>query len=169
MAKIQCRAKTTRGVDCRAPAGSNGFCFFHEHPDKARSLGQIGGRKNRAQMPDVPAPGSLNSEDLLAILAGAIHDVRSKKMSARTGGTLAQLCNSAYRMFPMADLEARVARLEKQLADQHSRTSVDTAAARTHGQEAGGGGTDNQTGDMDRRRTEDTEGWKEGSGRDANA
>ena len=159
MAKIQCQAKTATGADCRAPAASSGFCFFHEHPEMAQSLGQIGGRKNRAQMPEAPAPGSLNSDDLLAVLAEAIHDVRSKKISPRTGGALAQLCNSAYRILPMADLEARVATLEKQLAEQQTRTSADTTdVARTPVQEARGGGMDNQTGDMDKRRTEGTEG-----------
>lgn len=81
MAKIQCKAKTSTGAECRAPAGLSGFCFFHANPDKAHSLGQIGGRKNRAQMPDPPAAGSLSAGDLHDILAGAIRDVLSKKIT----------------------------------------------------------------------------------------
>ena len=60
MVKILCKAKTITGKACRAPAGAEGLCFFHADPGRARSLGRIGGRKNRRtsmldlQVPDNP-------------------------------------------------------------------------------------------------------------------
>ena len=114
----RCIGKTKAGDPCRAPAGSGGLCFFHANPDKAHTLGQIGGRKNRSQLPEPPAAASLSAADLRDILVGAIHDVRSKKITPRTAGALAQLCNSLHRVLQTADLEARFARLEQQLAEQ---------------------------------------------------
>ena len=89
MARIPCKGKTAAGAACRAPAGASGLCFFHANPDQAHTLGQIGGRKNRAQLPEPPAAGSLSAAGLRDILVEAIHDVRSKKMPPRTAGALA--------------------------------------------------------------------------------
>lgn len=169
MAKMQCKAKTTAGAECRAPAGPSGLCFFHAHPEKAHSLGQVGGRKNRIQMPEPPAAGSLSAGDLLAVVAGAIHDVRWKKMSPRAGVAIAQLSNSAHRILPIANLEVRLARLEEQLAEQESRRSGDADATGTHRQEECCSGTDDQTADVDTRRSGDTEGRNDGSGEDNKA
>jgi hypothetical protein len=166
MAKIPCKGKTTAGAACRAPAGAGGLCFFHAHPDQAHALGQIGGRKNRSKLVEPPAAGALNAADLRDILAEAIHDVRSKKMPPRTAGALAQLCNSVLRILPTADLEARLARLEEQLAEQQSRTSVDTELARSRGQEETCG-TDTQPGDVDTPGSGDkADDGNDGSGKD---
>jgi hypothetical protein len=130
MAKIPCKGKTKAGAACRAPAGADGLCFFHADPDRARTLGQIGGRKNRSQLPDPrPAAGSLSAVDLRDILVEAIHDVRSKKITPRTAGALSQLCNAVIRVLPTADLEARLKHLEEQLADRESPTPVNSDAA----------------------------------------
>ena len=51
-----CKGKTRTGAACRAPAGSGGLCFFHANPDSARTLGQIGGRKNRRSVVDLQVP-----------------------------------------------------------------------------------------------------------------
>jgi hypothetical protein len=91
-----------------------------------------------------PSAGTLSAADLRDILAEAIHDVRSKKMPPRTAGALAQLCNSVHRILPTADLEARLARLEQQLAERESLTSVNTDPARSPRREEGRGGTNAQ-------------------------
>jgi hypothetical protein len=170
MAKITCKGKTTAGAACRAPAGAGGLCFFHANPDKAHTLGQIGGRKNRAQLPEPPAAGSLSAADLRDILVEAIHDVRSKKITPRTAGALAQLGNCLHRVLQTADLEARLARLEQQLAEQESRTSVYTDATASHRQEEGYGGTDAQPGDVYTPGSGDgAEGRNDGSGKDEKA
>jgi len=127
-----CRANTRAGTPCRAPAGPEGLCFFHANPDKAHVLGQVGGRKNRHQLPEPPSAGPLNAADLSNILAEAIRDVRSKKITPRAASAISQLCNSLHRVTPTAELEARVARLEHQLAEQQS-TAGDPSGLETNG------------------------------------
>jgi hypothetical protein len=75
----RCNGKTKAGAPCRAPASSGGLCFFHANPDKAHILGQIGGRKNRSQLPEPPALGSLSAGDLRDILAEAIQEYDRRK------------------------------------------------------------------------------------------
>ena len=144
MAKKPCTGKTTTGDACRAPAVEGGDrCFFHADPNRARTLRRIGGSKNRAQLPESPAAGSLNIGNLRDIVGETIYDVRAKKISPRIGGALAQLCNAAHRILQTADLEARLARLEQQLAEQERRTLV-TDATKPHRQEEGQGETNAQ-------------------------
>jgi hypothetical protein len=131
MSKSQCRGKTATGAACRAPAGPSGFCYFHANPEKARSLGQIGGRKNRTRVPESFSVRVSSAVGLRDVLAEAIDDVRSKKMPPRTAGAIAQLSNSLCRVLPIADLEARLARLEQQLAEQENHTPVDTDETRS--------------------------------------
>jgi hypothetical protein len=150
MAKIPCKGKTISGAPCRAPARASGLCFLHENPEKAHTLGRIGGRKNRAQTPEPIAAGSLTAGGLCDILAQTIHDVRSKKMPPRAGLAIAQLSNSAHRVLQVANLEVRLARLEQRLAERQSRTSVDADAAGPPKQEESCGGADDQTGDVAR-------------------
>ncbi len=61
----------------------------------------------------------------------------SGDMHAREAGTLAQLCNSLYRMMPAADLEARVALLEEQIVQAEGVPSPDgdPSGAPTNGTE----------------------------------
>jgi hypothetical protein len=126
MVKILCKAKTITGKACRAPAGAEGLCFFHAHPDRARSLGQIGGRKNRrTSMLDLQVPDNMNATDLRNVTAGAIRSLLSGELGTREATALAQLCNSLYRALPGADLEARLVKLEQQLAEQRGRAESD--------------------------------------------
>ncbi len=52
------------------------------------------------------------------VLIGTLHGVQSKKVSARRASAVVQVCAALQRTLPAADLEARVTRLEEQLADQ---------------------------------------------------
>jgi hypothetical protein len=49
----------------------------------------------------------------------------SGDMHAREAGALAQLCNFLHRVIPTAELEARVAMLEEQLAQKEIEASSD--------------------------------------------
>jgi hypothetical protein len=150
MSSKRCQGKTAAGAPCRAPATAGGLCFFHANPEKARALGQVGGRKNRYQLPDSTPRGPLSAADLRDILGEAIRDVRSKKITPRTAGALSQLCNSLHRILPATDLEARLARLEQQLAEQESRMPADTDPTRSFTtQDETGGRTDARSGDAD--------------------
>lgn len=119
-----CRSKTKSGAPCRAPAGQNGLCFFHAHPELSHSLGRVGGTKNRSKVLETRLLEPLSAESLRDILSEAICDVRTKRMSPRVAGALAQLCNSMYRVLQAADLESRLGRIEQQLAEQGRRESV---------------------------------------------
>jgi len=139
MAKRPCSGKTKTGEACGAPAvkGSD-RCYMHEDPARARTLGRIGGSKNRAQPHEPPAAGSLSAANLRDILAETIYEVRAQKVSPRVAGALAQLCNTAHRILQTADLEARLARLEQQLAEQGRRTMDEI---KPHGQDEAHGET----------------------------
>jgi len=142
-----CNSKTKAGQPCRAPAGSGGLCFFHANPDKARVLGQVGGSKNRPQLPEPLVAGSMSAADLRDILVEAIRDIRSKKITPRTAGALSQLCNSLHRVLQTADLEARLARLEEQLRGRVNRTRMDADPVRSRSLDESGGETDTEPGD----------------------
>jgi hypothetical protein len=147
MANNLCQGKTISGTACRAPAGASGLCFFHANPDKTRALGQIGGQKNRSQVAEPIAVGSLTATGMLDVLAKAMEGVLSNTMAARNAAAIAQLCKSARLMLPMADREARLFRLEQRLAEQEHDTSVDTDPAGPNGQEETCGEADVQPGD----------------------
>jgi len=113
-----CKGKTRTGAACRAPAGAGGLCFFHADPDRAKSLGQIGGRKNRRSVVDLEVPENMTAADVCKVAGQAIRMLLAGELKAREAGAVAQLCNSLYRVIPTADLEARVAMLEQQVAQE---------------------------------------------------
>jgi hypothetical protein len=117
-----CQSKTRTGTACRAPAGAGGLCFFHANPDSAKALGQIGGRKNRRSMIDLQVPDNMTTADVCKVIGQAIRMLLSGDLTARKASALAQLCNSLYKIIPTADLEARVALLEEQVAQEESGT-----------------------------------------------
>ena len=129
-----CASITKTGAPCRAPAGPGGLCFFHAHPEKVQVLGQVGGRKNRQQLPEPPI-GPFSATEIRNILAESIFGVRSKTLTPRAASAIAQLCNSMKSMLATAELEDRVARLEQQLAEQH-RAASDPIEAETNGSAA---------------------------------
>ncbi len=91
-------------------------------------------------------------------------------MPPRTAGAIAQLCNSAHKVLQTADLEARLARLEQQLAEQESRASVDTEPAKSREQKEACGGMDAQPGDVDTPESGDkADDGNDGSGEDREA
>ena len=117
-----CKGKTRTGAACRAPATSGGLCFFHAHPDSAKTLGQIGGRKNRRSAVDLEVPDNMTAADLSKVTGEAMRLLLSGELGAREASAFAQLCNSLYRIIPAADLETRVATLERQIAEDGQAT-----------------------------------------------
>jgi hypothetical protein len=134
-----CAGKTKAGAGCGAAAGPGGLCFFHANPDRAKALGQIGGRKNRRSAVDLQVPDNITAADLRNLTVHAIRLLLSGDMHAREATALSQLCNSLYRVIPTADLEARVTMLEQQVAQEESGTRSDldsSTVTPTHGTEA---------------------------------
>jgi len=122
---LNCKGKKKTGAACRAPAGAGGLCFFHANPNSAKTLGQIGGQKNRRSPVDVEVPDNMTAADLCKLIGQAMRSLLSGEMGAREATALAQLCNSLYRVIPSANLEARVTMLEEQVAQEEGVTSPD--------------------------------------------
>ena len=141
-----CQGKARTGAACRAPAGSGGLCFFHANPDSARTLGQVGGLKNRrSRVADLQVPDNMTAADLRNVTAQAIRLLLSGELRAREASALAQLCNSLYRVIQTADLDARVAKLEEQVAEEESTAPPDgDRPGHTPTEPGGGGRTDAQ-------------------------
>jgi len=142
-----CRGKTKTGSACRAPAGSGGLCFFHANPDSARTLGQVGGRKNRRSTVELQVPENLTATELCKITGNAIRSLLAGELRARDASALAQLCNSAYRIIPGADLEARVATLEQQVAEKEKEFLSDPASTADESDDAASHGPLEMEGD----------------------
>lgn len=160
----RCQGQTKSDQPCRAPASAGGLCFFHANPAKARTLGQIGGRKNRSKLQEPPAAGSLSAADLRDTLAEAIRDVRSKKITPRTASALSQLCNSLHRILQTADIEDRLAELEQKFADQESRKSGDTDPTGSRRTDETRDGAHAQPGDVSTPKSDEAEGTDDESG-----
>src|SRR5437667_39857 len=102
-----CASITKTGAPCRAPAVPGGLCFFHAHPEKVQVLGQVGGRKNRQQLPEPPI-GPFSATEIRNILAESIFGVRSKTLTPRAASAIAQLCNSTRPSDSMASFDSEI-------------------------------------------------------------
>ena len=75
----------------------------------------------------------------------AIRLLLSGELRAREASALAQLCNSLYRVIQTAELDARVARLEEQVAEEESADPPDgDRPGHTPTEPGAGGRTDAQ-------------------------
>ena len=123
MDETTCKALTKKGKPCRAAAFSDGLCYFHANPHKAKELGRIGGMKNRHSVVDdysAPLPPLDNALAVRDALARMIVDLHSKKLHPRTAAGLATLTKTLLRAIEVVnadDMERRIARLEQLLED----------------------------------------------------
>jgi len=110
-----CKARTKSGKPCQAAATAGGLCFFHGNPDKASELGRIGGRSNRHAAGENadPLPTLDNVIAVRETVARLIADVYAGRIHPRIAATLGPLLNLQMRAIETADLERRVAKLEK--------------------------------------------------------
>src|SRR5438105_4367525 len=114
-----CQGNSKTGAPCRAAAGPGGFCFFHSDPNRAKTLGQIGGRKNRSPTAiNLEIPDLKTAIDVRNLTAQAIRLLLSGELKAREASALAQLLNSLNRIIPVAGLEVRLKALEDQVAQE---------------------------------------------------
>jgi hypothetical protein len=116
--KNRCKGRTKAGKPCRAAATEGGLCFFHANPNKASELGRIGGRSNRhaAAGGGDPLPTLDNAVAIRDTVARLIADVIASKVHPRVASGLAPLMNLQLRAIETANLELRVEKLEKLLA-----------------------------------------------------
>ena len=144
-----CKGKKKKTGDaCRAPAGPGGLCFLHANPDSAKTLGQIGGRKNRRSAGvDLQVPDNMTATDLRNVEVQAIRLLLSGDLQAREASALAQLCNSLHRVILTADLETRVATLEEEVAQRERESPPEGHSSGSNMTETGAAaGSDAQLG-----------------------
>jgi len=124
-----CRGRAKSGKPCRAAATAGGLCFFHANPSKASELGRIGGKSKRSAVTASadPLPKLDNALAVRDAVAQLIADVYSGKLQPKVAAGLAPLLNLQLRAIETTDLEQRVAKLEKLLAqaeDDFDRSQV---------------------------------------------
>lgn len=117
------------GKRCQAAARAGGLCFFHANPNRASELGRIGGRSRRNAASE-SAHSLPKLESAMAVreaVARLIAEVYTGKLHPRVAAGLAPLMNLQLRAIEATDLDLRVAKLEKQLAeaDKASRSLRD--------------------------------------------
>jgi hypothetical protein len=115
----RCSGRAKSGKRCRAAATAGGLCFFHSNPSKASELGRIGGRSKRhaaAESPD-PLPVLDSAIAVRDAVGRLIADVYAGKIPPRIAAGLAPLVTLQLRAIGTADLEQRVAKVEKLLAE----------------------------------------------------
>jgi hypothetical protein len=119
----RCKGQTKCGKPCQAAATEGGLCFFHANPNKASELGRIGGKSKRllAGESAEPLPTLDNACAVRDAVGRLIADVYAGKLHPRVAASLAPLMNLQLRAIEMTDLDQRLAKLEKQLAEQQRR------------------------------------------------
>lgn len=127
MPNKSCRAQTATGRACRAPAMEGGLCFLHANPESAKTLGQLGGQKNRRPpLVDLEIPEKMTLADLSRLNAHAMHLLVSDKLKPHAATALAQLSNAQVRVMQALELEARLKALEAQVAGEQSNARSDS-------------------------------------------
>jgi hypothetical protein len=127
--KNHCKGRTKAGRPCTAAATDGGLCFFHANPNKASTLGRIGGRSNRHAVAEGgdPLPPLVTTVAVRDRGNRLYDDVSAGKINPRVAAVLVSLLNQQMRAIYTADIEQRLARLEQsKLGDG---TSDDPAAA----------------------------------------
>ena len=116
--ELRCKALDKKGNPCRAAVTEGGLCFFHSNPGRASELGRKGGaRSHRRAIENADPVAKLETATAVRDgLAQLIADVYADKISPRKAAVLTPLLNLQLRAIESSDLEARVAKLEKDAA-----------------------------------------------------
>lgn len=115
----RCKSRAKSGKPCQAAPTAGGLCFFHANPNKASELGRKGGRSKRYSAGENADPLPTLDSALAVREAGArlIADVYSGKLHPKIASGLAPLLNLQLRAIETVDLEQRVVKLERLLAE----------------------------------------------------
>ena len=115
----RCKAQAKTGRRCRAAATGGGLCFFHANPNIAAELGRMGGRSKRYKADETgdALPILQSATAVRDAVARLIADVYAGKMQPKMAAGLAPLMNLQLRAIETADLEQRLAELERKLTE----------------------------------------------------
>lgn len=110
----KCQAKTTSGRDCRAWAGTSGYCFQHD-PDRATERARArrkGGRASAALRALGPVEISAVGDWLPVLVAVANDVLGSEKRPCQRARAICQIAKTYYELSVASELEARIEALE---------------------------------------------------------
>jgi len=120
----RCSAKTKAGKRCKAIPSVGGLCAFHADPRRAAQLGRLGGQKNRRLIPDstsevIPAPRT--ADDVKNLLAETMAGIHGRRVDPKIGNVMAYLGTALLNALETAELERRIAALEKRTSVSEER------------------------------------------------
>jgi hypothetical protein len=115
---MQCQRRKRDGSDCRARAlTGKKFCALIAEPGKAAELGRKGGRRRTIYAPtglkELAAPK--DAADLRDLLAQSIVEIRAGSLDPKLANSISYLGAGFLRAVEVADMEERLAKLEKQI------------------------------------------------------
>jgi hypothetical protein len=111
-----CKSLNAAGEPCMAPAGNNGYCFWHDEKakescDAARVLGGI---NRKIAKSDQEYPGDIKeSSDIIRWINCALSDVWLFGNSERRSKSIASLLRIALDALEASDTSKRLAQLEE--------------------------------------------------------
>ena len=113
---MQCQSKKREGSRCGASAlVGKKYCALHAEPGRAAILGSKGGRRRSVYKPEnltrLEAPKT--ATDLRDLFAQSIVEIRGGQLDPRSANAIAYLGAGFLRALEVADLETRLANLER--------------------------------------------------------
>jgi Family of unknown function (DUF5763) len=117
---LRCKGWAKSGKRCRAAATAGGLCFFHANPNKASELGRVGGRSKRHTAGENldPMPTLDNALAVRDLGARLIAEIYAGKIHPSIAAGLAPLMNLQLRAIETTNLERRLVKVEKLLAEK---------------------------------------------------
>jgi hypothetical protein len=118
---MRCKLQTRSGAPCKAAVvRGTDRCVLHS--SRAHEIAAKGGRSRHVRSHDLmelPAPKSARL--LLDVLAASVVEVRTLRMDARTGATIAALGNALHRVIETTAIEDRLRAIEQRQDEQDRR------------------------------------------------
>jgi hypothetical protein len=121
--KYKCKFRKKDGKPCGADAQSGKtMCIFHDPTRaadgrRARRMGGINRSRTAAVLPaDMPDNPLRNTQDISALLAESINQVRRGQLDPRVANSVGHLASILLGALQQGPLEERLARLEAALA-----------------------------------------------------
>ena len=113
----RCRATTNAGERCKAVAMTDGLCALHADPERAVKMGRMSGQARRSKHPD-PQPElemtpPQSAQEVRNALGQFMADVRAGRLDPKVASTLGYLASVLLKSIEVADVEERLAALEK--------------------------------------------------------
>jgi hypothetical protein len=119
----RCQRRKRNGDRCKGRPGPSGYCPIHDPANAgayARGRKQGGRSRNRKAtvLPaDTPEASLGSMADVVTFLGATINRVLRGQLDAKVGNCLGLLCGQLVKALEKGDFEARLAAVEKALAE----------------------------------------------------